>query len=203
MLSKIALKDQHLEMRIYNARTAIAIIVVLALLGIVLARYYSLQINEYEVYRTQSDRNRVQLQPLPPKRGLVFDRNGVLLADNRPSFILSVVRERAVDLDATLARLREIFDGDFKALCLWSVGRAPAQVAVVVLADVPFAKERCLVTGSCENFGYRCFLERKIQRERRSTQRQIGIDRLVARFVFGNELEVQTSRSFASKNGSS
>ena len=51
----------------------------------ILARYYALQITEYETYRTQSDRNRVQLQPLPPKRGLIYDRNGVLLADNRPA----------------------------------------------------------------------------------------------------------------------
>lgn len=108
MLNKIALKDQHLEMRIYNARTAIAIAVVVALLGVVLARYYTLQIDEYEIYRTQSERNRVQLEPLPPKRGLIFDRNGILLADNRPSFILSVVRERAVDLTATLTRLQEL-----------------------------------------------------------------------------------------------
>lgn len=108
MLNKIALKDQHLEMRIYNARTAIAITLVLALLGIVLARYYTLQITEYEIYRTQSERNRVQLEPLPPKRGLIYDRNGILLADNRPSFILSVVRERSPDLDETLARLRQL-----------------------------------------------------------------------------------------------
>ena len=71
----------------------------------ILSRYYSLQITDYEIYSTQSERNRVQLQPLPPRRGLIYDRNGVLLADNRPSFILSVVREQVEDLDATLAEL--------------------------------------------------------------------------------------------------
>jgi penicillin-binding protein 2 len=108
MLSNTALKDPHLESRIYSARTVAAIAVVLLLLGIVLARYYSLQINQYETYSTQSERNRVQLQPLPPKRGLIYDRNGLLLADNRPSYILSVVRERVEDLDATLARLQQL-----------------------------------------------------------------------------------------------
>ena len=48
------------------------------------------------------------MQPLPPKRGLIYDRNGVLLADNRPSFMLSIVRERVPDLDATLAELGEM-----------------------------------------------------------------------------------------------
>lgn len=108
MSQNIALKDPHLEARIYSARTVAAIALVLALLAVVLARYYALQITEYETYKTQSERNRVQLQPLPPKRGLIFDRNGLLLADNRPSYILSVVRERVADLDATLEELKSL-----------------------------------------------------------------------------------------------
>jgi penicillin-binding protein 2 len=108
MPQHIALKDSHRESRIYSARTLAAMLVVFAALGLILARYYSLQITEYETYHTQSDRNRVQLQPLPPKRGLIYDRNGVLLADNRPSFILSVVRERVPDLEHTLTELQQL-----------------------------------------------------------------------------------------------
>ncbi len=85
MPHNIAIKDQHRESRIYAARTVSAILIVLGLLLVVLIRYYGLQITEYEIYKVESERNRVQLQPLPPKRGLIFDRNGVLLADNRPS----------------------------------------------------------------------------------------------------------------------
>jgi penicillin-binding protein 2 len=106
MPNHIALKDPYRESRVYSARTVTAIVLVMGLLAVILTRYYSLQITEYEVYRTQSDRNRVQLQPLPPKRGLIYDRNGVMLADNRPSYILSVVRERVPDLEATLAQLQ-------------------------------------------------------------------------------------------------
>ncbi|MBP6724344.1 MAG: penicillin-binding protein 2, partial [Halioglobus sp.] len=57
------LKDLHREIRINNARTLTAIILVLGLLGVILSRYYSLQITDYEIYSTQSERNRVQLQP--------------------------------------------------------------------------------------------------------------------------------------------
>lgn len=106
MPQHIPLKDPSGDIRIFGARTVLSVLVVLALLASLLARYYDLQINNYEIYRTQSERNRVQLQPLPPKRGLIFDRNGVLLADNRPSHILSIVRERVDDLDATLAQLQ-------------------------------------------------------------------------------------------------
>ena len=108
MPQHIALKDPHRESLVYSARTVTAIIAVLVLMGVVLARYHALQITEYETYRTQSERNRVQLQPLPPKRGLIYDRNGVLLADNRPSYILSIVRERVPDLESTLAEVQAL-----------------------------------------------------------------------------------------------
>ena len=108
MPQHIALKDPHREARIYSARTIAAMLIVLGLLAVLAVRYHDLQINQYETYRTQSERNRVQLQPLPPKRGLIYDRNGVLIADNRPSHLLSLVVERVPDLEETLARLQEL-----------------------------------------------------------------------------------------------
>jgi len=110
MAYRIALKDPQREQSVFAARSLTAVIIVLALLGVLLTRYYSLQISEFETYRTASERNRVQLQPLPPKRGLIYDRNGVLLADNRPSYTLSLIVERVKNMDATLAALRELVD---------------------------------------------------------------------------------------------
>ncbi len=104
----VTLKDPSREAHIFTMRTLLSMLLVVMLLGLLLARYFSLQITEYEIYRTESDRNRVQLQPLPPKRGLIYDRNGVLLADNRPSYLLSIVRERVPDLEATLAELETL-----------------------------------------------------------------------------------------------
>lgn len=112
MASRIALKDTRGEQRIYGERTLLAIGFVLALLALVLYRYYTLQIRDHEAHSTASERNRVQLQPLPPKRGLIYDRNGVLLADNRPSYTLSLVVERVAQLDETLAALRRLVDID-------------------------------------------------------------------------------------------
>lgn len=108
MLSQFDLKDPQLESRVYGIRTVIAVLLVVVALGAILMRYYTLQITEYEIYRTQSERNRVQLQPLPPRRGLIYDRNGVLLADNQPSYVLSVVRERVNDLETALSELQEL-----------------------------------------------------------------------------------------------
>ncbi|MEM6302700.1 MAG: penicillin-binding protein 2 [Pseudomonadota bacterium] len=108
MASRIALKDTRREQRIYSARASVALLFVAGLLGTLLVRYYGLQISEFETYRTASERNRVQLQPLAPKRGLIYDRNGVLLADNRPSYTLSLILERVDDLESTLDQLADL-----------------------------------------------------------------------------------------------
>jgi penicillin-binding protein 2 len=101
-MDSLAFKDPYLESRIFGARTIAVLLLAMALLLVLLIRYFSLQIIDYDTYRTESDRNRVQLQSLPPKRGLIYDRNGVLLADNRPTYVLSIVRERVPDLDRSL-----------------------------------------------------------------------------------------------------
>jgi penicillin-binding protein 2 len=110
MNNRITLKDPSRDVRIFSARAMVALLGAFFLSIVLLLRYFDLQITDYEIYRVESERNRVQLQPLPPKRGLIYDRNGVLLAENRPSFLLSIVIERAEDVDALLQRLRELVE---------------------------------------------------------------------------------------------
>lgn len=102
------MKDLQREHRLYLGRVlAVACIVLSIMVGLVW-RYYHLQITRYNDFVTLSERNRVHVQPLPPTRGLIYDRNGVLLADNRPNFTLMLVKERVGDLKASLAMLREL-----------------------------------------------------------------------------------------------
>jgi penicillin-binding protein 2 len=103
-----AIKDPYRERRIYFSRTLVAGLVVVLLFGLLAYRYYDLQVQQHEIYKTQSERNRVHIRAVPPVRGMIYDRNGVLLADNRPSHRLSLVYERVPDLDQTLARLRAV-----------------------------------------------------------------------------------------------
>ena len=110
MPEQVALKDPYNEKRIFITRIVLAVLFVLTLTAILVWRYFSLQIIEHSTYSTQSDRNRVQLQSVPPKRGLIYDRNGVLLAENRPSYSLTLVKERVDDLDATLAELKKLLN---------------------------------------------------------------------------------------------
>jgi penicillin-binding protein 2 len=105
MVEPLALKDHTWESRIFLERIVIGFGILVLLTLFLVARFFYLQIVQHDVYATLSDKNRIQVQPLPPVRGLIYDRNGELLADNIPSFNLTITPERVDDLDATLAKL--------------------------------------------------------------------------------------------------
>lgn len=107
-----ALKDSYTEKRIFGFRVMVAALLVIALLSLLVWRYFSLQILQHQIYATASDRNRIQLQPIPPKRGLIYDRNGVLLAENIPSYSLTLIKERVENFDETLALLQTLIPID-------------------------------------------------------------------------------------------
>ena len=99
------IKDHIREEQAFLNRAIIAgLLVVLGmlLLGV---RMIQLQVFEHEHYTTLSQDNRVKLVPLPPTRGLIYDRNGILLALNRPAYSLELTPEKIRDTDATLKRL--------------------------------------------------------------------------------------------------
>ena len=104
------LKSPEQELRIFRVRALLAVVLVFALTGVLMGRLAWLQVVQHEVYSTRSEKNRVRVEPLPPNRGLIFDRNGVLLAENRPTYNLTLVRERVDDLDATLGLLVELLE---------------------------------------------------------------------------------------------
>lgn len=103
-------KDTAAERRVFQRRTIVVLVVLVTLLAILVARMYQLQVIQHEVFSTMSDKNRVQVQSVAPTRGLIYDRNGVLLAENRPVFSVTVVPERVGELDATLAELQQILN---------------------------------------------------------------------------------------------
>ncbi|WP_445000982.1 penicillin-binding protein 2 [Halomonas mongoliensis] len=104
------LKSPEQELRIFRVRALLAVVLVFALTGVLMGRLAWLQVVQHEVYSTRSEKNRVRVEPLPPTRGLIYDRNGVLLAENRPTYNLTLVRERVDDLDATLGLLVELLE---------------------------------------------------------------------------------------------
>ncbi|MDH4570529.1 penicillin-binding protein 2 [Pseudomonas sp. BN414] len=108
MPQPIRLKDHEKDARLVRRRVVVGAVAVLLLTCVLIARLYYLQVIQYEYHSTLSENNRVHVQPIPPTRGLIFDRNGVIIADNRPSFSLSVTRERAADWEKTLDVIVEV-----------------------------------------------------------------------------------------------
>ena len=103
-------KDNLLESRLFMGRVLVALFVGGLLFIALVMRLVYLQVVAHDHFRTLSEDNRVKLQPVPPNRGLIYDRNGVLLADNLPSFRLEIVPEEIDDLDATLAELGNLVE---------------------------------------------------------------------------------------------
>ncbi|MCC5903719.1 MAG: penicillin-binding protein 2 [Halomonas sp.] len=104
------LKNSEQELRIFRVRALLAVLVVIVLTSLLTGRLAYLQITQHDLYSTRSEKNRVRVEPLPPNRGLIYDRNGALLAENRPTYNLTLVRERVDNLDDTLALLVELLE---------------------------------------------------------------------------------------------
>ncbi|MCC6302898.1 MAG: penicillin-binding protein 2 [Gammaproteobacteria bacterium] len=105
---RLTIKDHIRESRLFNERAAFALVAVLLLLMVGIARLVYLQIISHEHFSTLSDVNRISLVPVPPTRGLIYDRNGVVLAQNLPAFSLVLIPEQISDMDATISELRKL-----------------------------------------------------------------------------------------------
>jgi penicillin-binding protein 2 len=110
MSKREQLKDDFLENRLIRRRLVLSAIFTVILLSLVLGRLYVLQIVEHEHFSTLSDSNRVRIKALPPTRGLIFDRHGVVMANNLPAYRLEIVPEEVEDLDSTLLQLKQYID---------------------------------------------------------------------------------------------
>ncbi|WP_320818743.1 penicillin-binding protein 2 [Thalassolituus sp.] len=103
-------RDKTAERRLFRARAiTLGLFIFIMLCGLAWRMSY-LQIELHEKYKNLSENNRVQLRPLAPNRGLIYDRNGVLLAENIPSYSLTLVAERVKDLDKTLIFLNDLIE---------------------------------------------------------------------------------------------
>ncbi len=110
MAEKFKLNDHERDTLIFNRRMIVAGVFIFLLISAFIAWMVYLQVYRYDYFAARSDGNRLHSQYVAPNRGLIYDRNGVLLADNRPIFNLTVVRETATNLDVSLDLLRSVID---------------------------------------------------------------------------------------------
>jgi penicillin-binding protein 2 len=109
-MQRQAYQDPQTLKRLFTKRL-IGVSVVVALLTLVLIiRLFSLQIVEQKHYSTLSTNNSITLVPLAPPRGLIYDRNGVLLAENIPAFSLTIIPDHVSNLPEMITQLRTIIN---------------------------------------------------------------------------------------------
>lgn len=104
------IKNHEKEIQNYLKRAGFAFICVLLLLCILLGRLAFLQIYHYDKYANLSKNNSIRLVPITPVRGLIYDRNGILLAENIPGYSLDIIPEQVKNLKNTLERLTTLLN---------------------------------------------------------------------------------------------
>lgn len=96
------LRDKIGERRMVRGRIVLASVLIGLGFIVLVARIGYLQIVQYDHFSARSHDNRVRIAPISPTRGLIYDRQGRILAENRPAFRLSLIPEQINDLDAVL-----------------------------------------------------------------------------------------------------
>ena len=104
------IRDHIRESQAFLSRAIVAGIIVVIVLGLLVMRMVQLQVVDHDHFKTLSQDNRVKVLPLPPTRGLIYDRDGVLLAQNRPAYSLEITPEAVDDIEATLKELGTIIE---------------------------------------------------------------------------------------------
>ncbi len=106
------IKDAIAESRLFYNRALFTFILVFIGLMVLATRAFILQVINHNNYSTLSDRNRISLLAESPVRGIIYDRNGVILADNRSVYSLVLVPEQVIDMKLTLDKLKKLFSID-------------------------------------------------------------------------------------------
>ncbi|MEM5512443.1 penicillin-binding protein 2 [Pseudoalteromonas sp. AS84] len=102
------IRDHSAEANLFARRAFVGFVFVLGLVAVLLSNLYTIQVEDHQDYQTRSNDNRIKVIPIAPNRGLIYDRNGVLLAENKPVYNLEVIPEEVDDLDESLDQISKI-----------------------------------------------------------------------------------------------
>jgi penicillin-binding protein 2 len=126
--AKQPLKDHAQESRLFRRRARIAFLLVLLSFGLLALRYVYLQVAKYDDFATRSISNQVRIVPAPPNRGLIYDRRGRPVAENRPAYRLELVPEKVGDLRETIEALGRIIELPEDAYAVFEAARSRYRV---------------------------------------------------------------------------
>ncbi len=104
------LKQPHIERQIFQQRIWVAVLLVTLAFVALIGRYFYLQVIQHDYYSQQAEKNRIKDSPIKATRGLIYDRNGTLLADNVTAYRLLVTPEKTPDLSHQLKALTNFIE---------------------------------------------------------------------------------------------
>src|SRR5919204_3197927 len=104
------IRNSEQELQQFQLRVGIAGAVVIAAFGLLAARFLWLQVLQHDVYRAKAEDNRISIVPVTPNRGLIVDRNGVVVARNYSGYTLEIYPRRVKNLERTIDELTEYVD---------------------------------------------------------------------------------------------
>jgi penicillin-binding protein 2 len=103
-------KNTQRELHLFRLRLGAAVIFVLACFAALFLRFVHLQVLRHDDYAARAEENRISVVPIPPNRGLIVDRNGVVLARNYSAYTLEISPSRVTDLDGTIDQLSSVVE---------------------------------------------------------------------------------------------
>jgi penicillin-binding protein 2 len=104
------LKNHERELYFFQLRVGVAGVAVLVAFVLLFARFFQLQVVQHDIYASKAEDNRISIVPIAPNRGLILDRNGVVLARNYSAYTLEIFPAKVQDLDRTILELGEVID---------------------------------------------------------------------------------------------
>ncbi len=110
MKRHVELKNHQREIYYFRFRLILSLSFVLIMLLILLARFIYLQVIKHDYFQTLAESNRIAVVPVVPNRGLILDRNGVVLARNYSGYTLEIASRKVADLEATINELSTLVD---------------------------------------------------------------------------------------------
>ncbi|RWU12743.1 penicillin-binding protein 2 [Pseudidiomarina gelatinasegens] len=113
---RVTIRDHHAESALFGRRVFVSLILVVIAFGVLLTNMYHLQVVDHQSFQTRSNDNRIKVVPLAPNRGIIYDRHGRILAENRPVLSLEVTPEKVSNLEQTLADLQALLNIDAQTL---------------------------------------------------------------------------------------
>src|SRR2546428_1048992 len=104
------IRNTKWDLHCFQLRLSVAGVVVLVAFTVLFARFFYLQVIQHQYYDTKAEDNRISIVPNPPNRGLILDRNGVVLARNYSAYTLELTLSKIADLEGTVDALAALVD---------------------------------------------------------------------------------------------